>query len=199
MPYGTLALDAISTSGNLAVTGNVTASGNLTVSGTIASSTGTTYPLILATGQNTTSGTNIDFTGIPNWVRRVTIMFSGVSTNGTSFGQIQLGTSSGFVTSGYLSAAGFAVNAAGSVATNSTSGIVFGLGAADRVLHGHVILTLLGNNVWVASGAVGYSNAAAFGSCSGNITLSGTFDRIRITTVNGTDAFDAGSVNILYE
>ena len=33
----------------------------------------------------------------------------------------------------------------------------------------------------------------------GSIALGGVLDRIRITTVNGTDVFDAGSINILYE
>ena len=36
-----------------------------------------------------TSGTSIDFTGIPSWVKRITVMFNGVSTNGTSNIQIQ--------------------------------------------------------------------------------------------------------------
>jgi len=34
---------------------------------------------------------------------------------------------------------------------------------------------------------------------AGTKTISGVLDRIRLTTVNGTDTFDAGSVNILYE
>ncbi len=205
MPYGTLALDAISTSGNLAVTGNVSASGNLTVTGnltttgTIASATGVTYPLISGTSQNTTSGTSIDFTSIPSWVRRITVMFRGVSTNGTSFGLVQLGTSSGITTSGYLGAGGFYVNSSSSLVNNLTTGIGFGLGDALRVIHGHVIFTLLGSNTWVASGAFGYSNAAGAGSCGGSVTLSGTLTQVRITTVNGTDTFDAGAVNILYE
>ena len=33
----------------------------------------------------------------------------------------------------------------------------------------------------------------------GNVTLGGALDRIRVTTVNGTDLFDAGSINIMYE
>jgi hypothetical protein len=34
---------------------------------------------------------------------------------------------------------------------------------------------------------------------SGGVALGGALDRVRITTVNGTDTFDAGSINILYE
>ena len=40
---------------------------------------------------------------------------------------------------------------------------------------------------------------AYIASVTGAVSLSGTLDRIRLTTVNGTDTFDAGSVNIMYE
>ena len=33
----------------------------------------------------------------------------------------------------------------------------------------------------------------------GSVTLSGALDRVVLTTVGGTDTFDAGSVNIIYE
>lgn len=58
-------------------------------------------PLTQGTSQASTSGTAIDFTGIPSWVKRITVMFSGVSTNGTSVPQIQVGAGS-VTTSGYL-------------------------------------------------------------------------------------------------
>jgi hypothetical protein len=34
---------------------------------------------------------------------------------------------------------------------------------------------------------------------AGDVALSGTLDRIRITTVNGTDTFDAGTINVSWE
>jgi hypothetical protein len=47
---------------------------------------------------------------------------------------------------------------------------------------------------------IGFRNDFAMPfSSSGTKSLSATLDRIRITTVNGTDTFDAGSINILYE
>ena len=54
------------------------------------------------TSQASTSGTSIDFTSIPSWVKRITLMFNGVSTNGTSNYQIQIGSGS-VTTSGYTS------------------------------------------------------------------------------------------------
>jgi len=152
--------------------------------------------LTLATAQASTSGTSIDFTGIPSWVKRVTVMFNGVSTNGTSLVLIQLGTSSGVVSTGYNST-GSAI--ASTVATtNSTNGFVTNANNATDVRSGIVSFVTLGSNVWAASGVLKASTTVSL-TVSGDVTLSGTLDRLRITTVNGTDTFDAGSINILYE
>ena len=157
--------------------------------------------IVSGTAQNSTSGTSIDFTGIPSWVKRVTVMFSGVSTSGTSPPQVQLGTSAGFVTTGYLGSNGLISSGVGTV--NFTTGFGIGVNTANwsgtRVVHGHIGIVLLGSNNWVASGLIGSSDVASIDFTAGSVTLSGALDRIRITTVNGTDTFDAGSINILYE
>jgi len=147
-----------------------------------------------------TSGTSIDFTGIPSWVKRVTVMLDGVSTNGSSLLLLRLGTSGGVVSSGYVGS-GIACQAGNFVfGTTNTSGLLItGTNAASVISHGHAVLTLLGSNNWICSQVTGRSdgNAANFGGTS--IALGGTLDRVRITTVNGTDTFDAGTINILYE
>lgn len=149
-----------------------------------------------------TSGTAIAFTGIPSWVKRVTVMFRGVSTNGTSPPLIQIGKSSGFVITGYLgdnTVAGTGTT----VSTNFTSGFGIGVDTANwgavRAVHGFVGLCLLGSDVWVASGSVGASDINYNYFTTGSLNLGGTLDRVRITTVNGTNTFDAGTINILYE
>lgn len=157
-------------------------------------------PLTLGTAQNTTSGTAIDFTGIPSWVKRITVILCGVSTNGTSNVQVQVGSGS-ISTSGYTNSNG--ITSAGAVSSNaSTSGFVLGNInlAADR-RSGHMVITNISGNIWVASFIFGGNTSTTDASCfgGGDITLSGTLDRLRLTTVNGTDAFDAGSVNIMYE
>ena len=147
-----------------------------------------------------TSGTSIDFTGIPSWVKRITVMFSGVSTNGGSVIQFQLGTSSGVTTSGYL---GTGMNASASVvSTNYTSG--FGTAASGQpsagiVINGQIIISNINSNTWVSSGMFGRSDGAGIFFTSGSVGLAATLDRVRVTTVNGTDTFDAGTINILYE
>ena len=146
-----------------------------------------------------TSGTSIDFTSIPSWVKRITVMLSGVSTSGTSNPQIQLGAGS-VTTSGYL---GTGSNFSTGVATsNYTTG--FGIWAsanwlAANLVSGGLVITNITGNTWVAFGSWGISNSNGVGTTAGNIALGGALDRIRITTVNGTDTFDAGSINILYE
>lgn len=144
-----------------------------------------------------TSGTSIDFTGIPAWVKRVTVMFSGVSLSGTANPLIQIGAGS-VTTSGYISS-GAAVAGAGSTGmVSSTAGFVMNSSGAANVVSGHMVITTLGSNVWVSSHSAKYSTTfCLFGG--GDITLGGTLDRVRITTTNGTDTFDAGTVNILYE
>ncbi len=146
----------------------------------------------------TATGTAVDFTGIPSWVKRVTVMFNGVSTNSTSNWLVQLGSTS-FATSGYLGASLAIVNAAATAGNNFTNGIGVVSGSADNILHGSIRIETLGSNAWVANGAFGNSGGANMLLTGGSVTLSGTLDRIRITTANGTDTFDAGTINILYE
>jgi hypothetical protein len=155
--------------------------------------------LTLGTAVASTSGTSIDFTGIPSWVKRITVMFNGVSTNGASYAQVQLGAGS-VTTSGYLSAGAVCYGSNLIVQNSSTTGLIVSGGNASQTRVGHMTLTSFGSNIWVASSVIcdtGASNNQ--GWSGGNITLGGTLDRVRITTVNGTDTFDAGSINIMYE
>lgn len=157
--------------------------------------------MTLATAQNTTSGTAIDFTGIPSWVKRVTVMFNGVSTNGTSDLRAQLGSGS-IATTGYSTSVA-RMGAAANFYVQSTSGAAFQLTnsllAADTQ-YGQIVFVNVTGNTWSISGNLAATTSINSHCMSvGAVTLSGTLDRVRITTVNGTDTFDAGSVNILYE
>ena len=157
------------------------------------------YPLVSGTAVASTSGTAIDFTGIPSWVKRITVMFSGVSTNGTSGYAVQLGTSSGIENTGYLSGCSYAQAANLANAQNSTTSLLCTfLPGAALTTAGSVSISSVGSNTWVSSGTICTSTTYNYFS-GGSKTLAGTLDRIRITTVNGTDTFDAGSINILYE
>jgi hypothetical protein len=142
------------------------------------------------------SGTAIDYTGIPSWVKRITVMFQGLSTNGSSNIQIQLGSGS-FTTSGYLGTSAYYGSAGG--AANFTTGLPLSTTSSSDIRHGTVVISNISNNNWVSSHTNGQSNNAFAQFGGGSISLSGILDRVRITMVNGTDQFDAGSINILYE
>lgn len=192
---------------NIILTGDTSGTLNLaapTIAGTntqtLVAATGTLAPIVSGTAVASTSGTSIDFTGIPSWVKRVTVMFQGVSTNGVSYIQIQLGTSGGIEASSYLGTA--STVAASSVGSdNISTGFWVRSAAATGVRHGQFVISLINpsTNSWVASGVLGYSDTTITTITGGSKSLSGTLDRVRITTQNGTDTFDAGTINILYE
>lgn len=153
-------------------------------------------PLTQGTAQATTSGVNVDFTGIPSWVKRITVMFNGVSTSGSSNLQIQIGGGS-VETTGYNSCANSFNNAPGtSTATNGF--LLWNVITATYLFDGVVNITNVGGNVWVTSGTM-ISETGAVTVFGGRKTTASTLDRIRVTTAGGTDTFDAGSINILYE
>lgn len=157
--------------------------------------------LTLAAAVASTSGSAIDFTGIPSWVKRITVMLSGVSTSGTSNIQLQLGAGSIEVSS-YLSMAGLINTTQNTTrgATNTTGFIINATSTvATDIQNGNLVFISMGNNIWTCSGVFYNSTGPNISSVSGSKSLSGALDRVRITTVNGTDTFDAGSINILYE
>lgn len=147
-----------------------------------------------------TSGTSIDFTSIPSWVKRITVMFNGVGLSGTSIPIVQLGTSGGLVTTGYTGAAGGSDTASGNSVRANTNGLLLMDNGNSSVAHrGAMTIQAFGSNNWVSTHTVGDSVVPRAYWGGGAIILSGTLDRIRITTLNGTDTFNAGSINILYE
>jgi hypothetical protein len=152
--------------------------------------------MVLATSQASTSGTNIDFTGLPSWVKRITVMFAEVSTTGTSNIQIQLGTTGGFVTTSYL---GSSWSANSSNVNNSTGFLIVASNGSAARYNGSATISLAGSDLWVSQSIVSRSDTASTSLGSGSRALSGTLTQLRITTVNGTDTFDAGSINIMYE
>lgn len=161
------------------------------------SNTNTVGVINSRTAVASTSGTAIDFTGIPAGVKRITVMFSAVSTNGSSNWQVQIGSGS-FTSSGYVGSSSLLDSVVSSTAF--TAGFGIRANSATIAVNGTLILTLITGNTWVASGAFSGSTSAVSTLVSGgSLALSGTLDRVRITTVNGTDTFDAGTINILYE
>jgi hypothetical protein len=176
------------TSGVLALQSNGTT--KLTVD-----STGAYGQIVSGTAVASTSGTSITFTGIPSWVKRITVMFQGVNTTSASQIQIQLGTGSGFEITGYVGSTSFGNTGA----TTFSSGFILAAGTSTTLLSGSTTISLLTGNTWAEQGILGWSNASAPNASGGYKSLSATLTQIRVTTVSGTDTFAAGSINILYE
>jgi hypothetical protein len=171
------------------VTGTYTLAGTPTVGASLITS-GTAVAL---------SGTAVGFTGIPSWVKRITLMlYNGVSTNGTAIIQVQIGSGS-YTTSGYTGAWGNFVNGSASEWATISTGFGVPNNNAPDARNGTIVLTLATGNTWVATGMFIITNRGIMSNTTGYLALGGALDRIQLTTVGGTNTFDAGSVNILYE
>jgi hypothetical protein len=150
------------------------------------------------TAKSATS-TSVDFDSIPSWVKRITVMFNGVSTSGTSAFLIQLGDSGGVETTGYTSSASRI--SATVLSQNSTAGFILlgGAATAASTYSASYSISLLSTNLWCLQGTMSDTVNTTTQIAAGSKTLSDTLTQVRITTVNGTDTFDAGTINILYE
>jgi hypothetical protein len=169
------------------VTGTYTLAGTPTMGASV---------ITRGTAVASTSGTSKDYTSIPSWVKRITVMFTSVSLSGTSHFLFQIGTGGTPTTSGYVSSS-LGVDTAGSPGVTSTAGFVFYAGTAATAYNGIYNFVNLTGNTWVNTGM--QNGGSRVTTSAGTVTLGGVLDNLRITTVNGTDTFDLGSVNILYE
>lgn len=195
---GILELKTGSGSGTTALT--LDASQNATFAGSITSSTGTTYPIVSGTAITLTDQTAPEFTGIPSWVKRITVMFNLVNTSGSSVPLIQLGTSSSYVTSGYSTAATRLQDSSAVSVGASTSGFYINSTSSSNALSGSMVITNISGNVWVAQGSFASTISGNFVFTSaGRVDLfSAALTRLRLY-IDGTQFFDNGSFNILYE
>ncbi len=158
--------------------------------------------IALGTQVAATSGTEIGFTSIPPGVRRVTMRFAGVSTNGTSNLISQIGDAGGYETSGYLGST-VTLNDGGVTASNFTDGlgVTEGTPAATATFHGIVTWELLDAATFSWVGRVSLSRSDGDVVTTGSISksLSAELDRLRVTTQGGANTFDTGVINISYE
>lgn len=153
--------------------------------------------IVSGTAQASTSGTSINFTGIPSWAKRITVMLSGVSLSATANILVQLGTGATptYTTSGYL---GMVALYTGGT-TNFTSGfLATDTNSAVTLNNGQMIINNLTSNTWVESSIVTGSNNNIGSWGSGSVVLGAALTAIRITSTS-TDTFDAGTINIIYE
>lgn len=166
----------------------VTAGTTITGLGTGTGGTGTYTVSVSQTAASAAMTTvALDFLNvIPTWAKRITVILAGISTSGSSQVQFQLGSGT-IQTTGYIGSSTTGVSMTGSV-------------SAGDIRVGAIQFNSMTANTWVGSGAFAYGASATIqNSAAGYVTLSGAIDRLRVTTVNGTDSFDAGTVNIMVE
>lgn len=168
-------------------------SGNVLVSnGTSWSSSAVPSTITRATSQATTSGTEFDFTGIPSTAKRITVIFNEVSLSGSDNLLVQIGDAGGFETTGYTSA-----SSTGAV-TTATNGFIVRINSSSMTASGTMTIVNVSGNIWISSHVVARSGTSETPVGGGTKTLSDVLTQIRITRT-GTDTFDGGSVNIIYE
>lgn len=205
---GTIILESPNTNSNRTIT-LPDATATLASTAYVDSSVATAARMVAGTAVSSTSGTAIDFTGIPSWAKRVTVMLSGVSFNATP-GQLrlQLGDSGGIEDSGYdmntMSTSGGFASVTNLSGSNLVAVIMGGVSLsmdATTTFSGSVILTNVSGNTWAIQGFISTNGTGACSTAFGGAkTLSSTLDRVRVTVqLTGASAFDAGTINILYE
>jgi hypothetical protein len=202
--------------GNVAMTVNANASVSfnsvtaLNTSGgviTLPAGTGTaavqgvSTNIVVGNALSFSSSQNMLITGIPSWIKRLTVMFNGIAVTGVSGstnGLLQLGSGS-LITSGYTSQALSAQSSASSSAGSSSSaGFIIWDAYNSSGFWGTVVLTNYGGNNWVSTGNLTNGVFSRSAMSSGIVSLSGVLDRINLTTV-GTNNLTGGSINIMYE
>ena len=183
--------------------GNVLIGTTTTQTGAVLAVTGGIQGTITSgTTVASTSGTSIDFTGIPSWVKRITVMFNEVSTSGSAYKYIRLGTSGGIVSSNYGSASSLIYGANNCAIDGTGTAFLIRSDVATERISGHAVLTLVdaSNYIWSFSSIVSNTTATnRVWHSGGSLSLGGVCTQIRLLTSNGSDTFDNGSVNILYE
>jgi hypothetical protein len=149
------------------------------------------------------SGTSVIFTGIPSTAKRITVLFRGLSTNGTSNYVVRIGNTT-ITATGYTSTMTYTnISSNSSVGTTDTTGYILtrDTGASLSFTGALTIylLTNVGNFTYVATfNAIGGSGGPTYQG-SGFVGLLSVLDRVSITTLNGTDTFDTGDINVMWE
>lgn len=142
---------------------------------------------------------------VPNWAKRITILFTTVNTSGTRLKQFQVGSSSaGWKESGYN---GVATRFSGTSLSNilSQTGIILSSTLAAEILNGTLTLNYTENdtNDWIATCTWTNSSGTTVGGqtvCRFSMP-DGVIESIRITTLApSTNTFSSGGqFKIYYE
>ena len=164
----------------------------------------TAQPRLILSTSVPASSTAVDFNGangIPSWAKRVTLMLDQVGTTSTGVPIIRLGTTSGIENSSYSSILSNTTASAIATKLSSTTGFeIIAAGLSTNRIAGQYVLNNFEGNVWIITGSM-QPGTTVVGQqfIAGRKTLASTLTRLQVTTTGGTDTFNAGSINIMYE
>lgn len=149
-------------------------------------------PLIRTSAVSTSSGTVAQFTGIKN-ANKIILTFNNVSLDSAGNLLVQIGTTAGYLDTGYLSnGLTITTNGAG---VSATDGMVMRIASVPGGISGHMTMTRVpGSQTWVASYNGISLNATGVQTGGGTVTAPGDLDRVRVIPTSGT--FDAGQIFI---
>ena len=171
-----------------------------TVSDAPAANTVSSDAIVLQTAKSsaTQNSNPIEFTDIPADAYEITLMFNGVTLSGGDDYLIQLGTSSGYIETGYTSSS---INESGTPTVNSNDGFIVYSTSSNGVHHGKFDINKFSDTVYTFEGQTRRSlNTAsqAYGTLNG---VNGTITRLRIkpSGTNNPNNFTGGSFNISYK
>jgi hypothetical protein len=140
-----------------------------------------------------------DFTGLPSWVKKITMTVNAVSSSGNDLIAVLIGDSGGIETTGYNGSI-ISVSGATPGSSNSDGGLYFITSNSSTAIHNGVITIDrhdTSNNVWAMAINMGRSDTGGGTFGSKLKALTATLDRVRISVAAGT--FDAGTVAISYQ
>ena len=147
--------------------------------------------------EQSATGTNVDFTGIPSYVRRVTIVLYQVSLSGSALLKIRIGTGTSPDSTGYSYVA--MRTAAGSTAGNVwTDGITINTNGSTQTISASITMYKITGNTWVINHIGGDTVGILAHQGGGYKSLSDSLGVIRVTN-DSTNTFDSGTITVLYE
>lgn len=155
---------------------------------------------IRASNSVSLTGNSVDFLGIPAWANRVTLLLAGARVSALATPTLRLG-SGGIVSTGYTGRTAY-------IADNSTLGGIYTNGASlypgnvlnqATPLNGKITVQRMAGNVWIVDGLLHRTDSNVLVFMSYHLAMVGNLDRLRLTTVAGDVAFDAGSAAVSWE
>lgn len=150
----------------------------------------------------TQSGAFKDFSGIPSWARRVTLLLYGVSTTGASDLLIQLGSSATPLSSGYINCQSIFSWASGIIGATSAAGVPIYNNSASYLWTGRIVMDLLepGLHNWIVTATLNNTQVAPSSVVSSGLApLTAALTMVRLTTASGVPTFDGGYASISWE